>query len=378
MKHFFHLHLLSTIIGSLFFASLYSATKHTELRNEYGSQIVSRYSLMDVGETDLDESKLSNLSTKLGLAPLLNNSSQGIANKQSGGVLFLPTGWKYAPHINGIAIQFHAINENGDLLITLTRGQNSVEWMVWPWKDGGYGSAKKHIHTLDPFKADFFFTGFNNQAVAIGYKTDENKNIPTKWTAEAGLKRLGEEEGIEIEGITKAINSSGAVVGIAEELTDKYPFILLDSRLEMLKQYRQLFTPKGWVEFADMVISDKNIIYGTFWLKEQKDGPKEESKTNTYYAYAWDPENSSVEMLNLQGMRIADVNGSSILVGSLNGKAAYREPQRDPIALEALINPNDLIGWELFEASSINDKGQIVGYGKYQGNMHIFFASPLD
>lgn len=378
MKRIFHLKLLIGAIGSFFLTSLGAATKHKELCNEYGSQIISRYSLIDIGETELDSSKLSNLSTKLTLAPLVNNSGQGIANKQNGGLVFLPTGWKYAPQINGISIHFHSINENGDLLITLTRGQDSVEWMVWPWKDGGYGSAKKHIHTVDPFKADFFFTGFNSAATTIGYKKDGDANIPTKWTLENGLKRLGEDQGIEIEGITKAINNSGAIVGVAEELTDKYPFFLSDSGLEILKQYRNFFTPKGWVEFADMVVTNNDVIYGTFWLKERPESSIEEKNTNLFYAYTWNPKTAQVEMLNLQGMRIADVNGSSILVGSLNGEAAYREPDRKAAPLASLIDPDQLIGWELYEASSINNKGQIVGYGKYNGQMHIFFASPLD
>jgi len=378
MKRILYFKLLIAAAGSFFLTPINAATKHKELCNEYGSQIISRYTIKDICETELDSSKLTNLSTKLSFSPILNNNGQGIANKKDGGLVFLPTGWKYAPHINGISIHVHSINENGDLLITLARGHDSLEWMVWPWKEGGYGGAKKHILTVDPFKADYFFTGFNNEAIAIGYKKDGNTHIPIKWSQETGLKRLGEDVGIEIEGITKAISNSGAIAGVAEEQTDKYPFFLSDSELDVLKQYRSLFTPKGWVEFADMVITNNDIIYGTFWLKEHPESSSEEKATNIFYAYSWNPKTANVEMLNLKGMRISDVNGSNILVGSLNGHAAYREPDKEAVELAALIDPNKLKGWELFEASSINDKGEIVGYGKYNDRMHIYFASPLN
>jgi hypothetical protein len=47
-----------------------------------------------------------------------------------------------------------------------------------------------------------------------------------------------------------------------------------------------------------------------------------------------------------------------------------------PVDLNTLI-PNDS-GWYLQGALSINDAGEIVGYGLIDGNLHGFRATPCD
>ncbi len=47
-----------------------------------------------------------------------------------------------------------------------------------------------------------------------------------------------------------------------------------------------------------------------------------------------------------------------------------------PVDLNTLI-PNDS-GWYLQGALSINDAGEIVGYGLIDGNLHAFRATPCD
>ena len=46
-----------------------------------------------------------------------------------------------------------------------------------------------------------------------------------------------------------------------------------------------------------------------------------------------------------------------------------------------MIDINDLIdpssGWELFKPSDINNRGQIVGWGVYQGQNHAFLLTPV-
>jgi len=357
-------------------APLAGATPHNE-HLEPHPHIVSKYRLIDIGETGVDSSKLSKLSIPLMQAPMLNNRTQGIANDVQGGFSFLPTGWKYIPKISGIVLQMHAINEKGDFLITLNRGNDSVEWMVWPHTDEGYSQMKKHLHTADPFKLDFFMTGFNTLGTAIGYRKLNGKNYPFSATAENGLQNIGQEQGVELYGIARAINDKGTIVGIAEELSDGYPFIWKDATgLEILKTYRNYLQPKGWVEFADMVVTSDDCVYGTFWIKYHTPNRKP-LPGNPFYAYRWLPDTGKVESLDLQGMRIAAVNSSHTLVGSIDGKAAMREAGRKPVSLASLINPEELVHWELIEGTSINDKGEIVGYGTREGKMHLFVLEPL-
>jgi probable HAF family extracellular repeat protein len=42
--------------------------------------------------------------------------------------------------------------------------------------------------------------------------------------------------------------------------------------------------------------------------------------------------------------------------------------------LNMLIPPDS--GWDLWSASAINDKGQIVGYGRYNGDSAVFLLTP--
>jgi probable HAF family extracellular repeat protein len=46
----------------------------------------------------------------------------------------------------------------------------------------------------------------------------------------------------------------------------------------------------------------------------------------------------------------------------------------------SLQNLNQLLpagsGWELLEATDINDAGQIVGYGRFQGRIRAFLLTP--
>jgi len=34
-------------------------------------------------------------------------------------------------------------------------------------------------------------------------------------------------------------------------------------------------------------------------------------------------------------------------------------------------------GWEFHYAKDINDKGQIVGFGAYEGQAHVFLLTPI-
>jgi hypothetical protein len=350
-------------------------TQHLE-HPDHRPQIVSRYRLIDVGETNVDASQLSRLSGRLTLATDINEHGFGTANGTIGGQVFQKSGWKYAPQISGMTINFHAINEKGDLLISLERGRDSVEWMVWPWRDGGYGAARKHIHTLDPFKSDLVLTGFNAKGMVVGYKKNDSKLIPIVWNSDSGMQKLGEQQGLDLNGAIKTINDKCCMAGYADEIADRYPFYWHPSTgMEVLKNYRSQLTPKGWIEFADLVLSSNDVVYGTFWIKHLSEGNKPQ-RYNPYYAYEWEPKTGKVSMIDLQGMRITAVNGSHTLVGMLNGKATIREKGKNPIELAALIDPQQQQTWQLIENTGINDKGQIVGYGTFEGKMHIFLADP--
>lgn len=357
-------------------STLYAKNAHLE-KHEPIPHIVSKYRILDIGPTEIDSSRLTKTAPKTTLSPQINNIGQGIGNRSAGGFLFLPSRWEYSPQVSGMTINIHAINQNGDLLVALSRGSESLEWMVWPWKEEGYGGVRKHVHTVDPFKSEFYPTGFNDAGMIIGYQKNDGKYVPIVWTSKEGLRSLGENKGLQIQGIAKAINKKGTVVGVSEEVSDRIPFYWNEqSGLDVLRKYRNHLDPKGWIEFADMVLTDDDTLYGTYWVKHLTEGDTPRMHNPTF-GYMWKPSEGKIQMLPLNGMRIAAVNNAHTLVGTINGKAAIREAGRTPIELSSLMDPNIIKEWELIEATSINDKGQIVGFGKFKDKTHIFLADPL-
>jgi hypothetical protein len=229
---------------------------------------------------------------------------------------------------------------------------------------------------VNPFKIDFVVAGFNDNRLAVGHRKVDGKNRPFVWTAEVGFQSIGQGQGLQLEGIAKQINSSGAIAGILEEPTDRYPFFY-DERggLQAMRTYRNVLQPRGWIEFSDMLLSSDDHVFGTYWIRHLTVGDRPK-KFNPHYAYHWNPQDGKVDQLDLKGMRLADINSQHVLVGELNGQAAICELGRPPVELIALMDQSKVDGWELLEATSINDKRQIMGYGRFNGHIHLFVADP--
>ncbi len=62
-------------------------------------------------------------------------------------------------------------------------------------------------------------------------------------------------------------------------------------------------------------------------------------------------------------------------IGDIYVAHAFRVTSGKIEDLNALINPN--LGWELLSATDINDRGQIVGFGKYGNRQHAFLLTPV-
>jgi hypothetical protein len=144
-----------------------------------------------------------------------------------------------------------------------------------------------------------------------------------------------------------------------------------------LSKLRSLFKPPsdGKIEFEDLVIGEDGTVYGTYWINtafmdNNPQAPKQLS------AFKWNPTNMDLQFLDLHGMRMTAVNSGNRMVGSLNGKAVVWHETNKPADLIAMIPVDEVKGWDLLEATDINDYGQIVGYGKLNGKMHLFLAEP--
>ena len=187
------------------------------------------------------------------------------------------------------------------------------------------------------------------------------------------MKPFGFYVGWDFKGAALGINQQGTILGYVTECGEEPPFVWNEHcGLEILRNYQTPFEIqschkiRGPVHFADMVITDDNYVYGTFWIGEEY---YNDDGIYRYFAYRWEPYSQDFRYLDLEGMRLNAVNKHHTLVGTLNGQAAIRHRG---LGVELLKNYLKDPDWELIEATDINDQGDIVGYGKYKGATHIF------
>jgi probable HAF family extracellular repeat protein len=119
-------------------------------------------------------------------------------------------------------------------------------------------------------------------------------------------------------------------------------------------------------------INDNSLVVGT----AQNEG-------ENYHAFLWN--NAAVEKLKDLGTLYADVgstaysiNNSGVIVGDSvdesNRSLAFIFQNNQMVDLNEFLP--DGSGWILQSAQGINDKGQIVGWGLINGQVHAFILSP--
>jgi len=370
-----NLFLPSTLFALLTFAAIKAEIPHLELK-AMDRHFIAHYELTDLGTASLNEADLSRLGLKNNLFPLVNNHGKVTVN--AGGISYvtLPKTWEFCLKIGTIPIEIYGINDQSDLLVGLKRSKDSIEWMIWPWASQKYSEKRKHVHSIDLKKADLSLVGFNNQGKCLANGNGEEAR-PYLWEEGKGWQMLGASKGVKLTGHAKGINQCGHVAGIFHDTVDSYPFFWdEDVGLEAMRSYRKELKEKGWIEFTDLVLADDNTIFGTFWVRHGTIGNRPKLY-NHYHAYKWDTQTGKIDQLPVEDMRISDVNIKHELVGSWQGQAALYDPTQGAIKLIDLMDPEKTKGWKLTEATSINDKGHIVGYGYYNESLHLFFATPV-
>lgn len=335
-----------------------------------------RYRLIDLGEADIPPDRLTRKSAEPSLAPVINNAGQIIGNRKEGGFLRDPVLGEWVPYVHDVTINFHALSNKGDVLVTLNRKSNNPEWMVWP-SSGGKNGLRQRIN-VDAFpNSKPIFTGLTNNRKAVGNLYTDGNSQPVLWKPDEDLHFLVDDAGKVVSGEAKWINNKGQLVGYFNKQKDTPPAVWSkENGLEFIRNYRSKPVPDGEADLADILIAEDGTVYGTYRIKYPQ-GTKD--KDTEFYSYAWLPyEGGGFKVLDLEGMRLTGLNEWHALVGTLDGKAAVVEPGQKPVQLSKLIKRSDQKNWELLEATSINNWGDIVGYGKFNGNMHLFLAEKIN
>lgn len=362
--------LLSTL-AVFTYATAADSTEPQPLPPNLPSQV--RYKLINLGESDVASHLLSISNNKEpSLAPVINNKGQIIGNRIEGGFLRDPVQGEWAPHLhNEIAIHFHDINDKGDILVSINRKINHPEWMIWPTAMGDNGARQRLDIDDHQEQGKLFFVGINEDRVAVGNLYRNERSLPIFWKPQEELSFVTDTAGQKLEGEFRGINAHDQMVGFLQQQKDRPPTVWSQNEgLKTLRNFRPKISATAEAKLADIALSNDGTVYGTYAVHDTRSKAPAE-----YYTYAWLPYgDGDFKLLDLDGMRIADLNDNHVLAGEFAGQAAVCEPGERPLQLCKAIKPEEMKGWELIEATSINNAGDIVGYGLYHDKMHIFKA----
>lgn len=373
-KNIVQLFLLSSI------ATLTAETPwlHRSLKKQTPS-IVAEYTLVDLGEIDLNQGALTRQKRGASLGPSINNRGEIVINGSLGGSIYRSLDHKYSPKMNGGRFHFHDINNASEILVSTHRSPIHIAWSIWPVAEG-WNEAPISINTRDQEGYKIDLIALSDTGIVAGEAHPNEKSMPIIGNQDGVLSRIAKDLYINLEGTTKALNSQGAVVGKSNASQENFPFLWSRNTLYDLFPLRKQFhcPSDSKLEFVDLLVADDDTVYGSYYLDTHFfENPAKETFIPYLLAFKWIPVAQNVELLDLDGMRFSAINKNHVLVGSLSQEAAYLKPGEQPLELALALPIEERQEWQLIEATSINDKGQIVGFGKKNNQMHLFLANPL-
>lgn len=327
------------------------------------------YQLSDLGEMDVQPERLAKNPLQPSLTPAINNLGQVIGNRVEGGFVRDPAHGELAPHIHDVVINFHSLNDRGDILVSYNRKNDATEWMIWPTARGSNGS-RDSLKLEQDGNDSLTMIGLTNDRHVIGNVKSDAKVNPVIWNLSKGLQNIRSLNGEVLKGTAVGLTNNLEVVGFFDRGVDEAPGAWSpQAGLTFIRNYRSKVDLNADVILADIAAAPDGTVYGTYGVHYQDDPLKDK---DVFYAYAWSPSEGGFKLLDLSSMRINAVNSSHVLVGSLFGKAAVCWPGQSPLVLSSLVKAEETAGWDFLEATGVNDAGQIVGYGKLNGKLRIF------
>lgn len=254
-----------------------------------------------------------------------------------------------------------------ELADSTARGINDLGQVVGACYDGdenrGFVWQNGQMVDLSQGMADSMAYSINNRGQIAGWS-----EFPATWEQAAlwdggNLIRLGNLEGLDSPAKSYAygINDSGQIVGESRPpsgspLVDRYAFLWQDGQMINL-------TPPGQegTESAAYAINDAGSVIGTSY-----DTHVVNSRTITMWG------SGQVIRVVPRWSRFGyDLND----LGQAVGEYAYLWENGVLVSLNSRIPTGS--GWTLQEARGINNAGQIVGWGNYNGQTRAFLLTPV-
>lgn len=348
------------------------------VRDQQAVAPLAHYKLIDLGPNDLPQEKLTRQQKELSLGPYINDKGDVIGNRLNGGFLRSVSGTEYTPAFKNAKYSFFDINNKGDILAAFERGPDDVQWVVWP-TDENLQQSRLPIDTVEISGERIALGKINdNRLVAGTALPDQTRSMPISWSPTQELYRIGFFQGVNLFGTVQSLNDHDHIAGKSHSNLETFPYVWDgEKNHELFAIRRQFQIPSGAkIAFEDLLLNNDNTLYGSYWINTDFwDDPNPAVKK--YLAFSWQPQSQQLQLMDLDGMRLSAMNNSDRIVGSLHGEAAFANKGFKPIKLADAMSPEESAGWKLIEATDINSKGQIVGYGLKQGSLHLFLAEPL-
>ncbi|CRX38861.1 hypothetical protein [Estrella lausannensis] len=325
----------------------------------------SCYRLIDLGPTDLPQCCLARDSFPVSLGPRINQKGHVIGNTSYGGFVTDLCNPKSCFQRNGTYAFFHGINNNGLVLASVNQADGSGEWYLWSYVYCRHQETPLPLNLKCLNGGDVHFRSINDNGLLTGARKvkDKEEYMAVFYSPEKGIQDLS-------CAYLLGANNSGNMVGFESPSDENTP---------LLYHYRGgwngfsdeacLKKPKGKIQFQmDMTIAHDSAVFGSF--RSTKNGRP------YMWAYEWTPIERYFRVRDLSGMKISAVNSCHTIVGSLCGEAAISINMEPPVVLSSLVH-GGCKEMTLIEATDINDVGQIVGYGRSCGSLHLFLLDPI-
>ncbi len=248
-----------------------------------------------------------------------------------------------------------------------------------------------------------FTSGFpvaiNNQGQIVGQihpiHMQKGGFVPAVWSKD--MARLLQIPDTYTSGFVKSINDTGEIVGYVQKTSDNPLFQRNHAVLWNNNVVTVLDVSLNCDESEAVAINNKGCIlclttYGSIefdhYVQELTKGNYQaEEKSLVFGGFIYDhgthialvdPKDHVVGIKTSAGLSPRAFNNFNVVVGTATDTNG--QPTAFVWQNHKLTNLNNLVpykkGWVLTDAKAINDRGQIVGQGKYNGRSRAFLLSP--
>ena len=241
-------------------------------------------------------------------------------------------------YISGAVAEVYDINDSGQVV-----GSNGIQAFVWK------NNTITWLATPEDDTSCAYGISSDGKKVVGSINSNSGGSTATLWDDKNGDGSWTSNEITSIgQGKAYAINDSGQVA----VLTNSHAAIWKNNSLTDLGSPMGSSYARG-INNSGVIVGDYNLGSACIW------------------------QNGSIVNLDMLGDntlgKAYGINNARQVVGQISGEAVLWQDGH-AYKLKDLIPAGS--GWRLFEARDINESGQIVGYGEFNGTHHAFLLTP--